>query len=476
MAEEALTGHGSDPRLLRKALLLLSGNATAALLSLVRNLLLARMLPIEDFGIAATLATTLAVTEMASALGLHQQIVQAKDGDDPRFQAAVQGFHLLRAVVSALTLLAIAHPLAGFLGVPEIAWAYQTLAIIPILGGLCHFDIHRMQRQMSYGPLMLASVLPVALSLALVWPLVAWLGDWRAMLGTMLVQAAAGFVLTHVLAERRYQLVFDRAIMARNLSFGLPLLFDAALIFLVFHGDKLIVGRELGMAALGIFAMGVTLTLTPTLVMSRSAMSFFLPRLSVADRATAEGEARFQHLSRAAYEVHFAFGSALVLGVMILGAPFIAIVLGPKFDPLVPLLTLLAVMQGLRVFKGGPAIIALSRAQTGNSAIANLARIALLPVAWVVADRTGRIDLVVAIGILGEFLGFVVASWLVRRRAGLSLRRMGLPVALSLALFLVAASTVAFGVPLVWAVPVACALFAVQVWRMWRPLAEMTRM
>lgn len=452
--------------MLRKAVLLLSGNAATALLSLLRNLILARLLLIEDFGIAATLATTLAVTEMASTLGLHQQIVQAKDGDEPRFQASVQGVNLLRAIVSALALLVIAHPLADFMAVPEIAWAYQTLAVIPILGGLSHFDIYRMQRRMFFRPLMIASVLPAALALALVWPLVAWLGDWRAMLGTMLAQAAGWFVLSHLLAERPYRLVFNRAIMARNLAFGWPLLLDAALIFLVFHGDKLIVGRELGMAALGIFAMGVTLTLTPALVMGRSAMSFFLPRLSATDRSTVEGEAQFQRVGRAVYETHLVFGSIVVVGILIFGPTFIAIVLGPKFDPLVPLLTLLAIMQGIRVFKGGPATIALSRGQTGHSAIANLVRIAVLPFAWVVADRTGRMDLVILVGIVGELAGFVVASWLVRRRTGLSLRRMAFPIALSLSLFCAAASTLALDVSVIWAVPAVCALLAVQVWRL----------
>ncbi len=460
------------PGLWRKAFFLLSGNSATAILTLARNLLVARMLPVADYGIAATFAITMAVVEMASALGLQQQIIQAKDGDDPRFQAALQGFQVLRGAASALILLAMAHPLAAFLGISEVAWAYQVLAVMPVLNALQHFDMHRMQRRMVFGPVLMTSLLPAVLSLMLIWPLVIWFGDWQAMLWAIVAQGLASMLMSHLVAERPYRLALDRQIMARNLAFGWPLLLNTILLFMVFNGEKLIVGHELGMKALGIFAMGMTLTLTPTLVMAKSATSFFLPRLSAADRATDKGEARFQRLGSAVFEIHLIFGSVVVLAVLLLGTPFIGLILGPKYAPLVPLLTLLAVMQGLRVLKGGPSTIALSRAQTSNAMIANLVRVALLPAGFVVAERTGRIDLVIALGIVGEAVGFAIASWLVRRRARLSVRRLALPVALSLALFLVAASTVALNVPLIWAVPTACTLFAAQVWRLRGLLAE----
>jgi hypothetical protein len=80
----------------RSALLILSGNAAASLLLLARNLIIARLIPVADYGVASTFAIAMAVVEMASALGLQQQIVQARNGEDPRFQSALQGFQVLR--------------------------------------------------------------------------------------------------------------------------------------------------------------------------------------------------------------------------------------------------------------------------------------------------------------------------------------------------------------------------------------------
>lgn len=409
--------------LLGKALFLLSGNATAAALTLARNLVLARMLPVEDYGIAATFAVTMAVVEMASALGLQQQIVQSKDGDDPRFQAALQGFQVLRGLVSGLVLFLIAHPVAGFLGIPHVAWAYQVLAVMPVLHALVHFDIHRMQRRMRYGPGLLSVTLPAFVSLLLVWPLVAWLGDWRAMLAAMLAQGVAMAVLSHLVAERRYALVFDRRIIAGSLRFGWPLLVNAVLLFLVFNGEKLIIGRELGMAALGIFAMGITLTLTPTLVVAKSVMGLFLPQLS---DGTASAERR-KHVGLVAIETVLCLAAVFVAVVALIGGPVVQLLLGPKYAELISLMTWLALLQGIRMFKAGPAIVALAIGQTGNALASNIVRVAALPLAWYVATTSGNLLHIVWIAIASELAGHAVALALLRIRQIVPLRQLVLP-------------------------------------------------
>ena len=166
----------------RSAFLILSGNAAAALLLLLRNLIVARMIPVADYGVAATFALVMAVVEMVSALGLQQQIVQASEGDDPRFQAALQGFQVLRGVVAGAILFGIAGPTARFMGIPDVIWAYQILALVPVLNAAQHFDIHRLNRRMVFWPLLVSGAMPALISLVAALPLVWWLGDWRVML------------------------------------------------------------------------------------------------------------------------------------------------------------------------------------------------------------------------------------------------------------------------------------------------------
>lgn len=408
----------------RTALLILSGNAASALLLLARNLIIARLIPVQDYGIASTFAVVMAVVEMASAFGLQQQIVQSKHGDDPHFQAALQGFQLLRGLASGGAMLLLAGPLARFLGIPEVIWAYQILALVPVLNALQHFDIHRLNRQMRFGPLILTGTVPAILALLAVWPLAVYMGDWRVMFWSIIVQTAIGAITSHLVAERPYRAVLDRRIIGDSVRFGWPLLANAVLMFLVFQGDKLVVGRTMGMEELAIFSMGITLTLTPTLVLAKSATNLFLPPLSRARAASPE----FQKLADVTALVHIMFGGGLVIGTLLLGPALTTLLLGHKYAPLVPILAWMAILQGVRIFKGGPSTIALARGQTENAAVANLLRISLLPLAWWLARQNQDMVQVLALAILGEVLGAVVAFVLVRYRLGLDLSAVLLPM------------------------------------------------
>lgn len=400
--------------MLRSAVLLLSGNAIFFLLMLVRNLLIARLLSVEDYGIAATFALTMAMVEMASYIGLQKQIVQAKNGDDPHFQSALQGFQALRGLIASAILFSIAKPISNYFGIPEVVWAYRILALIPVLNALQNLDIHRMNRKLRFTPMIITKTLPAAISLAAVWPLTVFVGGWQVMLWAILIQATATTLMSHFVAERRYRIAFDLTIMRQSLSFGWPLLINSGLMFLVFQGDKLIVGRVLGMEALAIFSIGVTLTLTPTLVFGSSAQNLFLPRLSALAHQEKEQISRNRHAA-VSFMAHLLFGNILVLGTALLGTLIVMITLGTKYLPVTEILVPMAIMQGLRIFKGGPSTIALAFGQTTNPMIANLFRVALLPLGYAVAVWSGEMISIIFVAIIGELVGFMIAVGLMRK-------------------------------------------------------------
>ena len=119
------------------------GQALGQVLSFVRNVIVARLLGPDDFGIAATFALTVSLLEMISDLGTDKLIILAADGDNPRLQASAQLWQFAREAVGALLILALAWPLAALFGVPQARWAFYWLALVPLLRGLLHLDIKR---------------------------------------------------------------------------------------------------------------------------------------------------------------------------------------------------------------------------------------------------------------------------------------------------------------------------------------------
>lgn len=418
----------------RSIFLILSGNLSKTLILMVRNLVIARLISLQDYGIASTFMLAMAIVEMMSTLGLQQQMVQAKNGNDPHLQAAMQGFQVIRALINGAILFAISGPLAAFFGHPDLTWAYQLTALIPVLQGFGHFDTNRMSRQMNYMPVFMVSVLPALGSVLLVWPLYVMFQDYRVMLYALLAQSVLQTIASHMLAERPYRLAFDRSIIASSMRFGWPILLNGILMFAIYNGERMIVGRELDMTDLALFSMAFSLSLTPNLVMTRSVVSFFLPQLaaSVDDRPT------FRHLAAATFQAHLLFGNLLVVGIAILGGPFLHFTLGEKYAAAIPLLTWLALMQGVRLIKSGSATVSLAHGHTTNALVANLMRVLLLPVAWYVVATGGSLLQVVWIGIFAEVFGLVLGLWLTVWRLRLPRRPLVLPFVASTALFVLA--------------------------------------
>lgn len=401
----------------RNVVLIFSGNIFSAVLGLVRNLIVARLLTVEHFGIASTFAISMSIVEMLTSLGLHQLIIQDSNGDDPKLQSGLQGFHLFRGILSSLMLFLLAQPIATFMGTGDIAWAYQMLAFIPLLSGLVHFDIYRLQRQLNYVPSILSSTIPALLSVLLIWPLYEIFGDYRVMLGIILAQGLITMIMSHLTAERRYHLTLDKAIITHALRFGWPLLINGILIFFVFQGEKIIVGREIGLEALAIFSMGFTLTLWPAMLVANSIQSIFLPLLS----ETKDDKPAFHRLAMVTLQAHFVLGGMFVVGGALLGPTLVGYLLGAKYAPLLGLFPWLVVLQAMRLMEGGSAITALAAGKTGVSAVSNLVRISVMPFSWYVAATTGDLYMIIWLAIGSELAGLLVSLFMMRRQVRISL-------------------------------------------------------
>lgn len=397
--------------MIRAAVLILSGNLGSAAALMLRTLLVSRLISVEDFGIASCFVLALALVEMVTALGLQQQITQSVRGDDPDFQAALHGVSILRGAVAAVVLLALAHPLAWFFDVPQALWAFQLIAILPLLAGFTHLDPQRLSRGGRFAPCAIVGVLPPLLSLAAVWPLYLAFGDYRVLLFSIMIQMVLGPLMSHLMAQRRYRIRVDAEIRRSTIRFGAPIMLSGALMFLVFNGERAIIGNALGLEELALFSLAMSLTLTPALVMSRSMANLFLPRL-----AGARHSAEYQTLLLANMRSHLLLGVGLVAAVAIFGGPFVNWAVGPKYEAAIPLLTGLALLQSFRVFEGGCAIAALAVGRTMNEVFANLVRVALLPVAWIIVADGGGVADVILIGTVGEAGGFAIGLALLVRQ------------------------------------------------------------
>jgi O-antigen/teichoic acid export membrane protein len=378
---------------------LLSGNGLTALLMLVRNLVLAHLLGVEDYGLVVALVIITAAAEMATTLGLPQLIVSHKLGAACRFQATLHVVQLARAVSGAGIVLLCATPLATMLDAPESAPILRAAALVPLILGFTHLDPFRAQRHRVHLPQVLVISIAALISVAAIWPLSLWQAGPQIMLYLLLTQACASVVVSHLISRRPYRLHVDLTMIGQVLQYGLPLTLNGIVLFAVLHAEKLIAGAGLGLADMSVVAMGFTLTMTPALVMARSFQAFHLPKLR-RDRAPILG-------------LSMLLGASLCVSLAALVPLFLPLLEAGfnKLDSLVPILSCLAAM---RLPKSALATTALAEGRTHLPAVANTPRLLAAPLIWFVLENGGGIEALLAIATAAEVVGIVIGVVLAR--------------------------------------------------------------
>lgn len=400
--------------MVRSGVVLTVGSIASTLFSFARNVLIARLISVEDFGIAAAFAMTMSLVEMTSNIALDRLLVQAPDGDDERLQACAQCFQAVRGLIGAAVLFAASGLVAALFRIPEVAWAFRLLAFVPLIRGMAHLDMFRLQRRMHFGASVSADLLPQVIATALAVPLALWLGDYRVMLWVVLVQAGIWTLASHLFAKRRYAWVWEGALIRRMLGFGWPLLINGLLMFGIFQGDRVIVGSLLGMDQLGWFSAAFALSLLPSMILARVLQSYLMPLLTQVQGR----DELFDSRASMVLQLCLLAGVMLAVGGWVAGGALIGLVYGTRYADAGEVMGWLCLMQGVRLAKAGPAIVAMSLADTRNPMYANLFRLlGLIGAVGVAVAGQGLVAIAIC-GLVGEVLALVASFWMLESRTG----------------------------------------------------------
>lgn len=405
-------------RLFRSGALVFGGNIADTAAVLLRNVLLARLLTIADFGIAATFSIMITLMDAAQNAGISRMIVQAADAESANLQDGLHGVQFALGVITGSLLLLLSWPYALAMGTPNIIWAYALISIVPVLRGATHLDPFRIQRQGRFGPSVTRQLLPQVASLLAIWPAYQIFPDFRVMLILLFVQQIASLILSHLGAERPYRLRFERGVTGRAFSFGWPLMINSVLMFFVFNGDRMVVSNQFGLDTLGWFSAAVTLTLNPAMLVARSLQTLILPSMARVQDKQARLQLQNDRLIGLVAIIYVSF----VAGVALIGGPVLVLIFGIKFGPAEPFLLLLAIMQGIRLMRAVPALAAMAKGETKNPLYTNIVRSLFIPVALLVALWTHDIYWMLATGITGEAIAALASAWLAKRMGGIHAR------------------------------------------------------
>jgi O-antigen/teichoic acid export membrane protein len=402
-------------RIFRGGLLLTVGKGVTQGCSFLRNVVVARIVGVENFGIAATFSITVLIFEMLGTISVDRLLVQAKDGDDERFQSTAHAVLVLRGFGSGILIAACAWPMAHLFGIPQATWAFRYLALLPIMRGFTHLDSQRIQRELTYGPSVALDIAQQAIPTLLAWPIAVWTKDYSAMLWLLLLQGFIGTAGSYVVAHRPYRWFWDASYVERFLRFGWPLIANALFLFGIYQGDRFLIGtagRTLGshvysMRDLGIYSVGTSLTLTPMIAFSTICSALMLPLFSSLQSRPTELAKRYEQSIQLVGLVSGFFALPLILS----GGWIVTAIYGHAYSAAGAFIGWMAAAQAVRMARFTPAMGAMALGDTTNAMYSNMIRFSSLLLTVYVIVYGKSLTWIAMSGFFGEVLSLAVCVW-----------------------------------------------------------------
>lgn len=410
----------SRTRKTRAGLTLTAGLAAAQVLAFVRNAGVARLIGVEQFGIAATLLIVVMLVEMLSNFNLDKLLLQAPDGEDPVVQDTIHTVQAVRGAVTALVLIALAWPFAWLFSVPDAWPAFMLLAAVPLGRSFIHLDLKRVQRALNFRPEVTAEVTSQVVSLGVGLVTAWWWRNFWAVPVALTAQVVVYVALSFATSKRPYRWAWDAAFARRCLAFGWPLLVNGLLMFAILQGDRAIIasiGRLLGttdytLADVGIYSAAATLMMAPSILLSRVSSSFLLPIFS----RIQSDPVQLQQQYRLAMQGLGAAAVAMTVLVVVGGHWIMPLVYGSDYAAAGVFVGWLAAAHSVRLVRTAPTLAALSRADSHNLLLANIARVSAVGLTLAAAVAGMSLTVIAATTFAGEIIALLASTVLLARR------------------------------------------------------------
>lgn len=396
-----------------------AANMASQLCALLRYILLARLLGPFELGIAAALILTAAFFEAVSDTGADRFLIQDKDGDSPVLQSVVHVVMAGRGVLIAAALASSAALIAGLYRSPELQHSLTALAAAPLIGGLAHLDLRRVQRTADFRPESAAMFVSESLSL-MATAVAAWVTrDHTAVVYGLVIRSIALVAVSHVTAKRPYRWAFAGTEIRTFGAFASPLALSGLMVFAGSQGDRIVVGSALGPSELGHYSAVLLLVYYPAAMLGRFLAAIHLPQLAGAKYDLPEFEDRLRTYAARV----LLLGAVCIVGFAAVGPVVAPLVYGQQYAQPLQIFALLAVLQALRFVRQWPTNVAISLGHTLIVMFNNFAQLTSLPLALVAATAFRDLESIIAAFIVGEIIALAVALVLLSREGTFLLRR-----------------------------------------------------
>lgn len=269
-----------------------SGHMISQFIRLSGNLVLTRLLVPEMFGVMALVSVFMMGIAMFSDLGIIQNIVQSKRGEEKAYLNTawtlqiIRGF-IITALAVSLSIVLYYLGIDGFLSEGSV-YADQELPLIltimsltAFISGFNSLNLAVLNRKLNLSKITLIEVISQIAGLV-VMIILAWhqRSIWALVTGSLVAAFLKMLLSHHPSLGLRNQLAWDKEAVCEIFGFGKWIFGASIFTFLVGQGDRLILGTLLTANELGVYSIAFMLAIALKQLIKKIRSSVLYPALS----------------------------------------------------------------------------------------------------------------------------------------------------------------------------------------------------
>ncbi|WOI51987.1 lipopolysaccharide biosynthesis protein [Parvularcula sp. LCG005] len=327
-------------RVAKGAAWIASSRIIMRLVGFVNTLVLARLLVPEDFGVVAIGVAIMQLLQNVSDVGVSQAVIRFGNAER-RHLDTLFTMSFIRGLI-ILTLLCGLAPFAGhFYDDDRVAPIFVSLGIIALMFSSLNPKFFEFERDLDFSREFFISIMNKGMSVAVSVAVAYFYRSYWAIVLGLGAGALTQLTLSYVLMPYRPRLTFSA--FNEMLDFTGWLLGVSALAALNNKTETLFLGRFVGKDGIGNYYMGQQLAILPTIEVATPAARAIYPGLN--QMQSDLGRMRLAFLRGAEALAMLAIPAAV--GTAFIADDIIHLVLGQKWEDAIPVLRLMAPVNGL---------------------------------------------------------------------------------------------------------------------------------
>jgi O-antigen/teichoic acid export membrane protein/GR25 family glycosyltransferase involved in LPS biosynthesis len=296
---------------------------SAVPLRLINSLLLTRLLAPQFYGEVTLVITFVTGINMLSDIGLGPSVIQSKRGDDATFLNTAWTLQVMRGAFIALIALIFSWPLSLFYHDPKLAFLLPAVALAVFMTGFNSTSLLTASRHMGVRRLFALDISTQVLTMivTMIWAFIhpsAW-----AIIGGTLAADLYRLILSHtrrVMPGIRNRFQWDKDSVHEIVHFGKWIMVGTAFFFFATQSDRLILGKLVPIAVLGVYGLAFQLSDMPRQVINALSAKVGYPFIAkIIDLPREEFRRNFLR-----YRGYALMGGSVLLSLMIVwGGPIV---------------------------------------------------------------------------------------------------------------------------------------------------------